>query len=231
MRRYCLILLVFCSCNGVPIPKPKGYFRIDLPRREYQLFDQVGYPYSFEYPVYASIIKDSSYFEEQPDNPYWINVDFPTFHGRIYLSYINIGTHALYKVKGPTGAYRDSSGVNTLDKLVGDAFNLTNRHASKASSIDQYAVSPSPGTSGFIFEVGGNAATRYQFFLTDSSRHFLRGALYFDTPPNEDSLAPVNRFLFEDMKHLIATLQWKAAAGPAATPAGRPAAGPPKGHN
>ena len=222
MRQYCLALAavgfiavyLFTACNGVPIPKPKGYFRIDFPRHQYQQFDEAGYPYRFEYPVYARIIKDSSYFDEQPDNPYWINVDFPTFHGRIYLSYINVGTHALYKVKGPTGAYHDSLGLNTLDKLVGDAFNLTNRHASKASSIDQYAVSPSPGTSGFIFEVGGNAATRYQFFLTDSARHFLRGALYFDTPPNEDSLGPVNRFLFEDMKHLIGTLQWKAPGKP-----------------
>ena len=214
MRKYCVVLFVLFACNGVPVPKPKGYFRIDLPQRKYQPFDQPGYPYRFEYPVYAAIIKDSSYFEEQPENPYWINVDFPMFHGRIYLSYINIGTRALYKVKGGSGAYHDSSGVNTLDKLINDAFNLTNRHAYKASSIDQYAVSPHPGTSGFIFEVGGNAATRYQFFLTDSTKHFLRGALYFDSPPNEDSLAPVNRFLFEDLKHLIGTLEWKATGAP-----------------
>jgi gliding motility-associated lipoprotein GldD len=202
-------LYVLSSCNGVPIPKPKGYFRIDLPAHAYQSFDQAGYPYSFDYPVYARIIKDSSYFEEQPDNPYWINVDFPAFHGRIYLSYINIGTHALYKVKGGNGVYHDSTGLNTFDKLTNDAFNLTNRHAYKASSIDQYAVSPRPGVAGFIFEVGGNAATRYQFYLTDSTRHFIRGALYFDAPPNEDSLKPVNRFLFEDLKRLIGSLRWK----------------------
>ncbi|TDW99503.1 gliding motility lipoprotein GldD [Dinghuibacter silviterrae] len=209
MRKYFLAAFLFCACNGVPIPKPKGYFRIDLPRHEYRLFSQPGYPYSFEYPVYANIVRDSSYFDEQPDNPYWINVDFPSFQGRIYLSYINIGTHALYKVKGSGGAYHDSLGVNTLDKLVGDAFNLTNRHVEKASSIDQYPVAPFPGTAGFIFEVGGNAATRYQFFVTDSAHHFLRGALYFYTTPNEDSLRPVNQFLSEDMKHMIATLQWK----------------------
>ncbi len=207
----CVILYVFQACNGVPVPKPKGYFRITFPERKYQLFSQPGYPYSFEYPVYAKIVKDSSYFDEQPENPYWINVDFPQFKGRIYLSYINIGTKALYKVKGGgTGAYKDSTGVNTFDKLVGDAFNLTNRHAYKASSIDQYPVSPRPGVSGFIFEVGGDAATAKQFYVTDSVRHFLRGALYFDAPPNEDSLKPVNRFLFEDLKHMINTLQWKA---------------------
>jgi gliding motility-associated lipoprotein GldD len=213
MKQRCLFIslafYLLAACNGVPVPKPKGYFRVELPRHTYQLFDQPGYPYRFEYPVYARIVKDSTYFEEQPENPYWINVEFPDFQGRIYLSYINIGTRARYKVKGSTGAYQDSSGVNTFDKLVNDAFNLTNRHAYKASSIDQIPVAPAPGVSGFIFKVGGNAATSSQFFLTDSVRHFLRGALYFDVPPNEDSLRPVNTFLFEDMQHLINTLQWK----------------------
>lgn len=203
-------LYLLGACNGVPVPKPKGYFRIDLPPRKYQSFDQPGYPYRFEYPVYAHIVKDSSYFEEQPQNPYWVNVEFPQFHSRIYLSYINIGTSAIYKVKNGAGLYRDSSGVNTFDKLVNDAFNLTNRHSEVATSIDQYPISPRPGVSGFIFEVGGNAATAEQFFVTDSVRHFLRGALYFDVAPNEDSLKPVNRFLLEDMKHLINTLQWKS---------------------
>ena len=214
MVRYLLFTAAFAAlyaCNSVPIPKPEGYFRIELPAHEYRNWDQSGYPYSFDYPVYANIVKDSTYFDEQPDNPYWINVEFPQFHGRIYLSYINIGSHALYKVKGANGVYHDSTGLNTIDKLVNDAFNLTNRHAEKASSIDQYPISPKPGVSGFIFEVGGNAATRYQFYLTDSVRHFLRGALYFDAPPNEDSLQPVNRFLFEDMKRLIGTLEWKKA--------------------
>jgi gliding motility-associated lipoprotein GldD len=211
--KYCALVLALFACNSAPVPKPKGYFRIDFPPRGYQRFDQPGYPYSFEYHVYASILKDSTYFEQSPDNPYWINVDFPLFHGRIYLSYINIGTHALYKVKGPSGVYHDSLGVNTFDKLVNDAFNLTNRHSEVASSIDQTPVHPRPDIYGFVFEVGGNAATRYQFFLTDSVRHFIRGALYFDSPPNEDSLRPVNKFLFEDMKHLIGTLQWKGSGG------------------
>ncbi len=205
-----LAAIILFSCNGVPVPKPKGYFKIDLPaKHEYQVFDQPGYPYKFEYPVYGKIVKDSTYFEEQPENPYWINVDFPDFHGRIYLSYINIGTRAVYKVKNSIGAYKDSTGINTFDKLISDAFNLTNRHSEVASSIDQISVSPRPGVYGFIFQVGGNAATSSQFFVTDSVKHFLRGALYFDAPPNEDSLRPVNKFLFEDMKHLISTIAWK----------------------
>jgi gliding motility-associated lipoprotein GldD len=83
------------------------------------------------------------------------------------------------------------------------------KHASKASSIDQSMIHTPNGIGGIFFHVGGNAATAQQFFLTDSTRHFLRGALYFDTTPNEDSLAIVNNFLQGDLRHLINTFKWK----------------------
>jgi gliding motility-associated lipoprotein GldD len=96
-----------------------------------------------------------------------------------------------------------------LQKLIDDAFNLTNKHAIKASAIDDSLIITPHHIHGMFFKVGGNVATAYQFFLTDSVHHFLRGALYFDATPNEDSLQPVNDFLVSDMKHLINTLQWK----------------------
>jgi gliding motility-associated lipoprotein GldD len=178
------------SCNHSYTPKRRGYFRIDFPRHEYQTFDRPGYPYSFEYPVYANVIKDSSFFDKSPENPYWINVEFPRFGARIYVSYKQIGP-------------------NSYDKLIDDAFKMTYQHASKASSIDQAVIHTPNGVGGIFFHVGGNAATAQQFFLTDTTRHFLRGALYFDTTPNEDSLATVNNFLQEDLRHLINTFKWK----------------------
>jgi gliding motility-associated lipoprotein GldD len=189
---YILLLISLClqSCNSSYTPKRRGYFRIDFPRHEYQAFDRPGYPYSFEYPVYANVIKDSSFFDTVPENPYWINVDFPRFAARIYVSYKQIGP-------------------NSYDKLTDDAFKMTYKHASKASSIDQTVIHTPNGVGGIFFHVGGNAATAQQFFLTDSTRHFLRGALYFDTTPNEDSLAIVNKFLQEDLRHLINTFKWK----------------------
>jgi gliding motility-associated lipoprotein GldD len=187
-----LLLISLClqSCNSSYTPKRRGYFRIDFPRHEYQAFDRPGYPYSFEYPVYANVIKDSSFFDTVPENPYWINVDFPRFAARIYISYKQIGP-------------------NSYDKLTDDAFKMTYKHAAKASSIDQTVIHTPNGVGGIFFHVGGNAATAQQFFLTDSTRHFLRGALYFDTTPNEDSLAIVNKFLQEDLRHLINTFKWK----------------------
>jgi len=185
-----LVLLFLLSCNSVYTPKRRGYFKIDFPAHQYQTFDQPGYPYSFEYPVYAHIIKDSSYFDTIPENPYWINIDFPGFGARIYVSYKAIGQ-------------------NKFDKLRDDAYKMTFKHTYKASSIDDSSFVTPNGVGGVFFKVGGNAATAKQFFVTDTTHHFLRGALYFDTAPNEDSLGVVNRFLEKDMDHLINTFRWK----------------------
>src|SRR5687768_2628976 len=86
-----LLILISFSCNSPFLPKPRGYYKIDLPEKAYQQFNQPGFPYSFEYPVYGKVVKDTSFFEETPENPYWINIDFPRFHGRIYISYNIIG--------------------------------------------------------------------------------------------------------------------------------------------
>lgn len=184
------LLFTFPGCNSPYTPKPAGYFKIDFPEKKYQTFDKLGYPYSFEYPVYAHVIRDSTFFGDSTENPWWINIDFPQFDARIYLSYKIIGK---YK----------------LDSLLNDAFNLTNKHSIKASYIDDSAMNISNNVHGEFFKVEGDVATANQFFLTDSTKNFIRGALYFDATPNEDSLRPVNQFLVDDMKHLINTFKWK----------------------
>lgn len=185
-----LIVLLTSACNSDYTPKRKGYFKIDFPEKKYQAFDQPGYPYTFEYPVYANVIKDSSFFNEATENPWWINVDFPQFKGRFYISYKEVGT-------------------NRFDKLVNDAFTMTNKHSSKAYSIEDSLIATPNNVHGVFFKVGGNVATANQFFVSDSTKHFLRGALYFDAAPNEDSLGIVNSFLLEDMRHMINTFKWR----------------------
>lgn len=186
----CCFCAIISSCNSDYTPKPRGYFKIQFPKKQYQVFNQPGYPYSFEYPVYSSVLKDSSFFGEATENPWWINIDFPQFNGRVYVSYKEIGN-------------------NKFDKLVNDAFTMTNKHNIKAYSIDDSLINTPNNVHGIFFKVGGEVATANQFFLTDSTRHFLRGALYFDATPNEDSLGIVNRFLMEDVRHLINTFKWK----------------------
>ncbi len=185
----CLSLITM-ACNSPYVPKPAGYFKIEFPEKSYRPFNDPTYPYSFEYPAYATIIRDSSFFGDTPENPWWINIDFPQFNGRVYVSYKQIGP-------------------NQLDKLLNDAFNLTNKQSVKASYIGDSLIATPQGITGMFFRVGGDVATANQFFLTDSTTHFLRGALYFDTTPNQDSLRPVNDFLVQDMLHIINTFRWK----------------------
>lgn len=202
-------LLIFCACNSTYTSKKAGYFRIEYPERSYQLFDEPGIPYQFEYPVYATIVKDSTYFDSTPENPYWRNVDFPGFNARIFLSYKIIGGKAIYKFKGADGKYKDSFGINKFDKMVNDAFNLTNKNEAVATSINDSLFSTENGITGIFFKVGGNAATPYQFFMSDTTKNFLRGALYFNTTPNADSIKPVQEFLRTDINHMINTFRWK----------------------
>ena len=191
--RSCLLAMIVClvaSCNSNYTPKPTGYYHIRFPERAYTTFDEPGYPYTFEYPVYATVIKDSTFFGEPTENPWWINIDFPTFNGKIYISYKTIGS-------------------SRLDTLIKDAYRLTGKHSTMAYSIEDTAFVTPNHVSGVYFTVGGNVATAHQFFVTDSVRHFLRGALYFDATPNADSLGIVNDFLLTDLKHLVNSLQWR----------------------
>lgn len=184
-----LVFIFITACNSTFVPKPKGYFSIQLPEKKYQTFNTAGYPYTFEYPIYAEVVKDSTFFGQATENPWWININFPSLNGKIYISYKEIKK-------------------NSFDKLINDAYKLTGKHAQKAYSIEDSVVHTPNGVYGVMFNVGGDVATAHQFFLTDSTTHFLRGALYFDTTPNEDSLSIVNRFVEADMKHLINTFKW-----------------------
>ncbi len=181
---------VFSACNSTFTPKPKGFFKIDFPEKKYTSFDKEGYPYSFEYPVYAQVIKDSTFFGEATENPWWINVNFPQFNGKIFVSYKEIGK-------------------NKFEKLVNDAFTLTGKHTVKATGKEDSLMVNKNGVHGMFFKVLGDVATSYQFFLTDSTKHFLYGAMYLEATPNSDSSKPVNEFILQDMKHLIATFNWK----------------------
>lgn len=190
----CAVLLLWACNSDYTAGKKKGYFRIDFPEKKYQRFDWPGYPYTFEYPVYAKVIKDSTFFDDRAGD-WWINIDIPDFAGRIHVSY------------KPVRDRKD------LDSLVSDGFKMAyKQHVNMASGINDSLMHTPNNVEGIYFSLGGNTATANQFFLTDSTRHFLRGALYFDATPNADSLGIVNDFLKKDLLHLINTLQWREAA-------------------
>jgi gliding motility-associated lipoprotein GldD len=179
-----LLVLSLSGCKEDYTPKPRGYFRIDFPEKCYQVFKS-DYPYNFEYPKYSTIIPDKDTFSE----PYWIDINIPGNKAKFHLSY--------KPVKG------------NLSKLTEDSRELAYKHSIKAISIDEKLfINPAKKVYGTVYYIKGNAASPMQFYMTDSTTHFLRGSFYISEIPNYDSLMPVINFLETDMVHLIETLNW-----------------------
>lgn len=182
-----LILLYGCAYDYTP--KPRAYFRIDLPAKEYQALTG-DFPYRFEYPNYASINLYKGKWTGTDTAEFWINVEFPRFNSRIHLTYKPVR--------------------NNLNALIDDSHAYAYKHSVKADAIVQSEyVNAIAGVYSVLFDIKGNTASSLQFYATDSVRHFLRGALYFDCEPNKDSLAPVKDFLRADILKMIETLNWK----------------------
>lgn len=179
------IVFLAGSCREPAVPKPRDFIRVTYPEKKYRAFDTSA-PYSFIYPEYANMVPDSSPGAE----PYWYNLEFPSLKGTIYLSY--------KKINGNPGAF------------IEDSRKLVYKHTIKAEAIDETLINePSKKVYGILYDLKGNTASSVQFFVTDSSRHFLRGSLYFNAQPDKDSLAPVVRFVRQDILVLLESLEWK----------------------
>jgi gliding motility-associated lipoprotein GldD len=177
--------MLFNACKRDYTPKPRGYFRIDLPKKQYTQFDST-FPYKFEYPIYALIKEDRSRNSEK----FWINIEYPELNGKIHISYKHVN--------------------NNIEQILEDTRKLAYKHTIKADAINEKMfLKPEKKVYGILYEIEGNAASSVQFFLTDSTDHYLRGALYFNTETNKDSLAPVLNFVKEDVIRLIESFEWK----------------------
>ena len=181
-----VLLIVFSSCQNNYVPKPRGYYRIDFPAKEYRSLD-TNFPYTFMYPVYSKILPDPSKLAE----PYWINILYPAFHAQLHISYKPIR--------------------NNLKVFLEDARTLVNKHIPKANAINQREfINEQEKVYGLVYDIRvSEAAYVCQFYLTDSVSNFVRGALYFNLAPNNDSLAPVIDFLKQDIEKMINTFRWK----------------------
>ncbi|MBT9394030.1 gliding motility lipoprotein GldD [Hymenobacter sp. NST-14] len=184
-----LLGLLLAGCTSAPdfTPKPRGYNRIDLPAHAYQQLAP-GHPYTFEYSRYAKVLRDSSYLAQ----PHWINVYYPQLKASVQLTYADL--------KGNPQRYT---------RLLEDARKLTSKHEIKASAIDEKVLETPFGMRVAVFELQGEVPSQFQFYTTDSTRHFFRGALYFRTATANDSLAPVIEYVKQDVVHLLNTLQYR----------------------
>ena len=180
-------VFILISCKTDFMPKPKGFNRIVLPKNEYnQLADT--FPYQFEYSKHSRVLKDSSWIAE----PYWIDLFYPEFQASIQIS---------YKVV--------NGSEELLKEYLATSYKLTSKHQVKAYAIDEAIIETRLGKIAVLAKLSGEVPSQYQFFITDSVNHFLRGALYFNTATQNDSLAPVIDFVRKDIVHLLNTLQWQ----------------------
>ena len=175
-----------CDRDTNYLPKPRGYFRIDLPKKAYTKVDTIE-RYSFECPVYALVTPDPY----SPDEKNWVNIEMPSFKGSIHL------THK--PVDGNLGEYLE------------DVHTMVTKHLQKANGMrDSLIVNDEHNVYGMFIEMDGKGvATPMQFYLTDSTSNFVRGALYFNFKPDNDSMQPVINFIRKDIDHLIETFEWK----------------------
>ena len=183
------MLAFLTGCSSAPdfTPKPKGYNRIDLPAHRYQRLGG-GHPYEFEYSKEAVIKRDSSYLAQ----PHWLNVYYPKLHANVQITYMDV--------------QRDRRLYN---KMMEDARKLTGKHEIKATAIEERILKTPSGMRASVFELSGEVPSQFQFYTTDSTHHFLRGALYFRTATANDSLAPVIEYVKADMVRMLNTLKYK----------------------
>lgn len=183
---YILLLLsvILCGCRKTFYPRPYGYRRIVLPEAAYIPLQQKE-PFMFEISRYAQWVPVTNKGQED-----WMNLHYDVLNADIHCSYL--------PVKG------------NLRELTDDAVQFVYKHVSQASSIpEREFANEEAKVYGVLFTLEGNTASPYQFFLTDSTAHFFRGAAYCNCRPNADSLRPVLDYLEQDIIHLIETFEWK----------------------
>lgn len=173
------------SCSKTTIPRPYGYFRVDLPQHSYRMIDTLNLPYRFDLPANVKLIS-----RESKGDKYWIDLYYPKLNASIYCSY--------KPVKG-----------NLID-LLEDTRKIVYKHSIRADGIGEKVFEhPEKNVHGILYDLKGNTASSVQFILTDSTRNFFRAALYFNNVPNKDSIAPMSEYIREDIVHLMESFEWK----------------------
>ncbi|GAB3034903.1 gliding motility lipoprotein GldD [Spirosoma pulveris] len=194
MIKYALILfsgLFLAACGSDSsenyVPKPKGFPRFDLPTPSYKLLAPT-HPYQFEYNSIAKILPDTFARSE----PHWIFISYPMFKASVQLTYKPV-----------------NNDVNRLRAMLEDSYKLAARHNIKAYAIEQRKIRLKSGLEASVIDLAGEVPSQVQFVTTDSTTHFLRGALYFNTATENDSLQPVIQYIRKDIMHMLNTLKWR----------------------
>ncbi len=182
LKFYILLAVIFTACKNDIRPKPKAFLTLEYPEAKYYRVN-IDCPYSFEKNNIAQIKAAKG------KTPCWINLEYPLMDAAVFITYQRVH--------------------NNLDSLLMDAQKLPLQHTIKADFIEgDIYTNPEHKVYGMFYEIEGNAASQAQFYVTDSIKHFMTGALYFNQKPNFDSIMPAAVYLKMDMKHLIESLRW-----------------------
>lgn len=183
-----VMISISSGCERGYLPKPIGYNRLLLPEPAYLPLPDT-FPYSFEYSRHARLLADTSGFSER----YWIELYYPVLKSNIHITYKPI-----------------QNNEQLLKEFMNDAYTLAAKHQIKAYAIDEAIVKTPSGKTAVVVELQGEVPSQMQFTITDSTRNFLRGALYFNTKVHNDSLKPAIEYMKKDIIHLINTFSWKS---------------------
>lgn len=175
------------GCDRDYLPRPLGYNRLLLPEPKYRPLPDT-LPFKFEYSRHARLLDDTTAISQR----YWIEIYYPELKSNIHITY-----KPLYQNE------------KLLQEYLKDAFTLTAKHQIKASAINEIITRTPSGKTAAIAELEGDVPSQFQFTITDSTMNFLRGALYFNTKVNNDSLAPAIEYMKKDIIHLLHTLEWR----------------------
>jgi len=185
------LLLASCTEEKVNLPKPRIYPKVVYPTKDYQDWTLSDCPFTTELPTYFKSVKDNKQNTAELKHKCWYDLYCEELNTYIHLSYLPFSSR------------------KEFDKLIADAFEMANKHNIKASHREELKIeNDADNVHGLIFEIDGPVATPIQFFMTDSTQHFLRGSLYFKAAVNRDSIAPIYDFLKVDIGKMIEEFDW-----------------------
>lgn len=190
---FAILLIFLFSCSSAPDlgPKPRMYPKVDFPKKTFGSFDQNYCNMTFEYPDYLDIKKDTAFFDEKPKDPCWFDLESKELNASIHFSYYPITNRARF------------------DELVKDVFKLVGEHNIKANYRNEELIDNQKfDVHGLYFEIEGAVASPLQFYLTDSTRNFVRASLYFNAKVDQDSTKIVYDFIKSDIDRMIETWKW-----------------------
>lgn len=188
-----IVLFTLAACNDegpVYSPKPRMYPRVEFPERVYEWVENPECGFKFKKLVSSKIELKDRFFDERIKDRCWFNLEYPHLGATIHYTYYDIDPD------------------KTFTSLVEESFQLAYEHSKVATAIQEFPIIEDGVPVGMGFDLKGPVASPYQFYLSDTSSHFIRGALYFNSRPNPDSLKPMLTFVKADLDTFVRTFEW-----------------------